>query len=240
MHAYTFTPIGYIASCFKERFGIPRQPGLVPEAQADLEILPPFNHPQAFRGLADYSHVWLIFAFHAGVGQPWRPTVRPPRLGGNRRVGVFASRSPFRPNPIGLSLVRLERMELEQGVRLHLSGIDLLDGTPVLDIKPYLPYAESIPDADAAYASDPPGSPRCIIFDPEARAVLEGLPPEQADHLQRLIRGILEQDPRPGYRRGGAEQRGYGMRLLDFDLRWRVEEHAVVVTHLEFCEAGEG
>lgn len=240
MQDYTFTPIGYIASCFKERFGIPRQPGLVPEARAELKILPPFDDPLAFRGLPDYSHVWLVFAFHAGVQKPWRPTVRPPRLGGNRRVGVFASRSPYRPNPIGLSLVRLERLELERGVRLQLSGIDLLDGTPVLDIKPYLPYAESIPGADAAYAAEPPRSSRTVTFDPAARAVLDRLPPEQADHLGRLIRGVLEQDPRPGYRRGAAEQRGYGMRLLDFDLRWRVEEHATIVTHLEFCEEGEG
>ena len=128
MTQFDFQPIGTIHSCFKEKFGIPRQSGLIPDAHATLDILPPYNRPEAFRKLADYSHVWLTFVFHANLKDGWKPMVRPPRLGGNQRVGVFASRSPFRPNPIGLSVVKLDRLEIDKSqIRLHLSGIDLLE-----------------------------------------------------------------------------------------------------------------
>lgn len=233
MTTYAFQPIGYVRSCFKEKFGIPRQPGLIPEARASLEILPPYNRPEAFRGLADYSHVWLTFVFHASLRDNWKATVRPPRLGGNKRVGVFASRSPFRPNPIGLSVVRLEHLELENpGVCLHLSGIDLLDGTPVLDIKPYLPYADAIPEAKCGYAPAPPDERQAIEFDTQASAVLDTLPDAEAEQLKQLIRGILRQDPRPGYRRGQTERHRYGMRLLDFDVHWEIRGASISVTQL--------
>jgi len=233
MTDYTFQPIGYVHSCFKEKFGIPRQPGLIPEARASLEILAPYNRPEAFRELTDYSHVWLTFVFHASLREHWKATVRPPRLGGNKRVGVFASRSPFRPNPIGLSVVRLEHLELNNpGVRLHFSGIDLLDGTPVLDIKPYLPYADAIPDAQYGYAPAPLANTHTIQFEQQAAALLDSLPDAEAGQLKQLILGILRQDPRPGYRRGQAENHRYAMQLLEYDVHWEIGESSIKVTHL--------
>jgi tRNA-Thr(GGU) m(6)t(6)A37 methyltransferase TsaA len=235
---FEFEPIGFVASCFKEKFGIPRQSGLIPEAQGILEIIPPYNRPEAFRELADYSHIWLSFVFHANLRQHWKPTVRPPRLGGNQRVGVFASRSPFRPNPIGLSVVRLDRLELQpKRVRLHLSGIDLLDGTPVLDVKPYLPYADAIADARSGYAPTAPTERYDLCFATPVERELGALPANEADHLRRLIRHILTLDPRPGYRRGEAEQRRYGMRLFDYDLRWEIDGDRITVLSLGAYQA---
>ncbi len=236
-----FEPIGYVTSCFKEKFGIPRQSGLIPEAQGILEVIPPYNRPEAFRELADYSHIWLTFVFHANPPAEWKPTIRPPRLGGNKRVGVFASRSPFRPNPIGLSVVRLERLELQPaGVRLHLGGIDLLDGTPVLDVKPYLPYSDAIADAQAGYAPAAPKTCYEIRFNAAVEQRLASLPAAHADHLRRLISRILALDPRPGYRRGSAEQRRYGMRLCDYDLHWEIDEDKLVVVSLDITEVTAG
>ena len=149
---YSFDPIGIVHSPFKEKFGIPRQPGLVPEAKARLEVLPPYDRSEAFCGLEDFSHIWVTFVFHEAICTRWQPTVRPPRLGGNRRIGVFSSRSPFRPNPIGMSVVALEGISnIEGKIELQLAGVDLLDGTPVLDIKPYIPYADSLPDARSGF-----------------------------------------------------------------------------------------
>jgi tRNA-Thr(GGU) m(6)t(6)A37 methyltransferase TsaA len=231
---FEFEPIGYVTSCFKEKFGIPRQSGLVPEAHGILEISPPFNRPEAFRELSDYSHVWLTFVFHANLRQQWKPTVRPPRLGGNQRVGVFASRSPFRPNPIGLSVVYLDRLELNSNlVHLHLSGIDLMEGTPVLDVKPYIPYADAIVDARSGYAPTPPDEAYEIHFSAEAEQTLGTLPNGEAEALRDLITRILALDPRPAYRRGEIEQRRYGMRLYDFNLRWVVEQKQLTVIALD-------
>jgi tRNA-Thr(GGU) m(6)t(6)A37 methyltransferase TsaA len=233
VNGFEFQPIGYITSCFKEKFGIPRQSGLIPEAKGVLEIVPPYNRPEAFRELADYSHVWLSFVFHANGRHEWKPTVRPPRLGGNQRVGVFASRSPYRPNPIGLSVVRLARLELEPNrVALHLSGIDLLDSTPVLDIKPYLPYADALPEARSGYAPTAPSSEIDIHFSDEAEQTISALPERQADELRGLIRQMLALDPRPGYRRGDREERRYGTRLLEFDLQWEITGQRLTVLAL--------
>ena len=140
------TPIGTIESCFKEKFGVPRQPGLAPAARASLILQPPYNRPEALAGLEAFSHIWLVYLFHAIEKGKWKPTVRPPRLGGNRRTGVFATRSNFRPNPIGLSAVKLENIVTRgPDIRLELSGVDLLDGTPVLDIKPYIDGVDQPP-----------------------------------------------------------------------------------------------
>lgn len=156
---FQFAPIGVIRSCFRQKFGIPRQPRLVPAARATLELLPSYAQPEAVRGLEGFSHLWLLFVFHGIPAGHWQPTVRPPRLGGNQRMGVFATRSSFRPNPIGLSAVALERIEISAGrVVLHLAGVDVLDGTPVLDIKPYVPYADSIPEAVGGFANEAPGA----------------------------------------------------------------------------------
>ncbi|MDQ5908245.1 MAG: tRNA ((37)-N6)-methyltransferase TrmO [Pseudomonadota bacterium] len=213
-------PIGMIHSCFREKFGIPRQAGLVPEARATLELLPPYHSPEAVRGLEGFSHLWLIFVFHGIPAGQWQPTVRPPRLGGNQRLGVFATRSPFRPNPIGLSAVRLERIETEQGrVVLHLSGVDLLDGTPVLDIKPYLPYSDHIPDAIGGFAPAAPEAMLNVEFSPSAEQFCAAWP---HGDLRALITQILRQDPRPAYRRETAVRQRYGMKLYDFDLHWEM------------------
>ncbi|MBT2988255.1 MAG: tRNA (N6-threonylcarbamoyladenosine(37)-N6)-methyltransferase TrmO [Candidatus Thiodiazotropha sp. (ex Ctena orbiculata)] len=229
--AYEFHPIGLIHSCFKEKFGIPRQSRLITEAEARLEILPPYNRAEAFRELADYSHLWILFVFHA-TRDEWRPRVRPPRLGGNQRIGVFASRSPVRPNPIGLSVVDLLDLELaNNGVVLHLGGVDLLDGTPVLDIKPYLPYADAIPDAKSGFAPSPPGEAIELSYAPAAEAMLRRLPPAQAEQLKTLIRRILENDPRPAYLDEAKRDR-FGMRLYDFNIRWEVRDGSFLVTEL--------
>ncbi len=232
--SFTFEPIGIIHSCFKEKFGIPRQSGLIPEAEGQLEILPPYNRPEAFVELQSYSHLWISFIFHQAMRDAWRPSVRPPRLGGNRRVGVFASRSPFRPNPLGLSVVELQGVE-QQGeqIVLQLGGIDLLDGTPVIDIKPYVPYCDAIPGARSGFAPEPPGAPIELTFAPQAEATLAQLPPQQAEQLRRLIQRILEIDPRPAYHRNSVKRRDYGMRLYDFNIRWRVDAETVTLTRIE-------
>lgn len=224
---FPFLPIGVIRSCFREKFGIPRQPGLVSEARATLELWPPYNSPEAVRGLEGFSHLWLIFVFHEIPAGRWQPTVRPPRLGGNQRLGVFATRSPFRPNPIGLSAVRLERVEINQGrVVLCLAGVDLLDGTPVLDIKPYIPYADGIPDATSGFAPSAPEATLAVEFSPSAAAFCAAWP--EGD-LRALITQILRQDPRPAYEREKAVSRCYGMKLDDFDLRWEMRGNTASV-----------
>lgn len=214
-------PIGVIHSPFKEKFGIPRQSGLVPDARGFLELLPPYNRPEALQALEGYSHVWLQFVFHLAQRDQWVPMVRPPRLGGNRKVGVFASRSPFRPNPLGLSLVKLERVVTSGRIGLELSGIDLLDGTPVLDIKPYVSYSDSVADARCGFAPAAPDEKLEVRFSEQAQAELAGRNDDGS--LQRLIRQVLALDPRPAYREDEPE-RVYGMRLEDVDLRWRVAE----------------
>lgn len=225
MH-FAFEPIGIIHSCFKEKFGIPRQPGLVTEARATLELLPPYNREEAVRGLEGFSHLWVVFVFHASMQEKWKPTVRPPRLGGNRRLGVFATRSPVRPNPIGLSVVTLEKIVCEAGrVELRLKGIDLLDGTPVLDIKPYVPYVDSIPDASGGFADEAPAAAFEIGFSPEALHACQAHP-----GLETLIRQVLAQDPRPAYYGKGGGRQSFGMKLADCDVKWEIVDGAVRVT----------
>jgi len=237
--SFEFSPIGVIHSCFKQKFGIPRQPGLVPEAQASLELLPPYDCAEALKDLEGFSHLWIIFVFHQSLREGWRPTVRPPRLGGNRRIGVFASRSPFRPNPIGLSAVRLLEIVEEDGRRLlKLAGVDLLDGTPVLDIKPYLPYGDAIPDARAGYAQAAPRALLPVAFDAEAEAQIKAAEVRHPG-LRRLIEQLLAADPRPAYQAGGAPRRRFGMRLWDYDVQWEMHAGGVRVTALVPLAGGE-
>jgi tRNA-Thr(GGU) m(6)t(6)A37 methyltransferase TsaA len=229
---FSFEPVGVIYSCFKEKFGIPRQPGLAPDARAVLELLPPYNRAEAVRGLEGFSHVWLSFVFHACLGEPWKPTVRPPRLGGNRRLGVFATRSTHRPNPIGLSAVELEKIEAVPGrVLLHLKGVDLLDGTPVLDIKPYLPYSDNIAGASGGFAPEMPAVSFEVSFG-SAALDLFAAESESTPGLAALIRQILAQDPRPAYYGKGNGKLVFGMRLFDFDVKWEVDGDAVRVTDI--------
>jgi len=193
-------PIGYIRSCFKQKFGAPRQPGLVPAATGILELIPPCNAPDIVRGLDAFSHLWLIYVFHQCRGRRWQATVRPPRLGGNRRLGVFGTRSNFRPNPIGMSVVRLDDIVTRgDRIRIHVSGIDVIDGTPVIDIKPYLPFADCLPDASGAYADAAP-EPIPVTFAREAENACRALAHDRPDtDLRALIEQVIGQDPRPAY-----------------------------------------
>jgi len=216
--SFTMTPIGVIESDYPDKFGIPRQPGLAPAARASLMLVPPFDDPLAVRGIEAFSHLWLTFVFHQSPLR-WTPLVRPPRLGGNARVGVFASRSTHRPNRLGLSLVELLEVDTRHGVRLRLGGADLVSGTPVLDIKPYLPWAESRPEARAGFAPEAPPR-RPVVFSATAETALAAR--EDGDSLRELITQVLAQDPRPAYRRG-AEERRYGLRLRDVDVRFRAQ-----------------
>jgi len=232
--AYSFTPIGYIRSCFTEKFGIPRQPGLVPEAQALLQITAPFNQPEAFRALETFSHVWIVFVFHAALEHKWKATIRPPRLGGNQRVGVFASRSGFRPNAIGQSVVSLLGIEHQNNtIELRLGGVDVLDGTPVLDVKPYLPYADSIPDATAGYAPSSQMPVLTVLFSHKAAEQCDTLDAVRYPDIKALISGLLGQDPRPAYKDANGQQ-VYGMRLWDLNIRFSVADSDIVVESIEW------
>jgi len=232
--SFAMQTIGLVHSCFREKFGIPRQPGLVAEARAEIEILPPFDREEAFSGLESFSHIWVIFVFHQCLRQNWKASVRPPRLGGNRRIGVFASRSTFRPNPLGLSVLKFDGMARRQGrLYLQISGVDLLDETPVLDIKPYLTYADSLPQAVSGYAPQAPKPAGQLIFSAEAEAQCQQYA-QDYPQLRALIENLLRLDPRPAYRaQTGGEDAMYAMRLLDFDLKWEVRDSKIHVLRLE-------
>lgn len=230
---FEFPAVGVVSSPYKEKFGIPRQPGLVTEAHATLTLLPPYNKPETVRGLEGFSHVWLIFVFHGTQTQGWKPTVRPPRLGGNARMGVFATRSTFRPNPIGLSVAKLCSIQVEGGnISLELAGTDLLDGTPVLDIKPYLPYADAISQANAGFAPEAPQTQMDVAFSVNAIEQCEQKARQWNTNIRLLIEQILQQDPRPSYQLGQQDGRVYAMRLYDFDLRWHYTANGIEVLEL--------
>ena len=214
----TLDPIATVRSCFGGKFGVPRQPGLCPSAWGELVFHDTYRSPEAVRGIEGFSHLWLIFGFHETVEQGWKPTVRPPRLGGNQRVGVFASRSTFRPNGLGLSLVKLEGVDTTSpdSPILRLGGLDLLDGTPVYDVKPYLPYAESLPDATAGFAQE--AIPRLPVEVDVAAAADFGKLSERA---QALIREVLSLDPRPATQMAD-EEREFGATLCGRNVRFIV------------------
>ncbi|MFO6299262.1 tRNA (N6-threonylcarbamoyladenosine(37)-N6)-methyltransferase TrmO [Rahnella selenatireducens] len=222
MTSFSFEQIGIIHSPYKEKFAVPRQPGLIQDGGGELHLHAPYNQPEAVRGLEDFSHLWVMFIFHQTMDGGWRPTVRPPRLGGNIRTGVFATRSTFRPNPLGMSLVELKGIRCQgQSVILQLGSLDLVDGTPVVDIKPYLPFAESHPEARAGFAQHAPQADMPVEFLPQAESQL-AKNAVKYPHLRRLITQILGQDPRPAYRKGESVERDYAVRLLEFNVRWRV------------------
>lgn len=239
--SYKFQVIGRIRACYKEKFGIPRQPGLV-RVPASIEILPAFSTPEAFRGLQAFSHIWISFVFHQAPDEHWKPTVRPPRLGGNERVGVFASRSMFRPNRLGLSVVELTAIrQTASGMILDIMGGDFLDGTPVLDIKPYLPYVDAIPQARSGYAPRAPAASLQVRFADHLAAFFEHHASAFPD-LKRTLEQILQYDPRPAYQ-CGDETREYSMRLYDFDVKWHVEQDIVWVSdivELNGADSGSG
>lgn len=231
--SYSFDPIGVVHSCFAEKFAIPRQPQLAPAARGVVELYPPYDVAEAIEGLSGVSHLWLLFVFHAATSGPRHLRVRPPRLGGNQRIGVFASRATHRPNPIGQSVVKLDKAEPG---RLHISGIDLLDGTPVLDIKPYVPYADALPDARNPLADTAPAQVPVGWADEALHQA-----GQQAQRLQQpvieLIEQCLAQNPKPAYQTPDA-RREYAVQFWDIDVRWHYPEaHRIQV--LEVIQRGD-
>lgn len=212
---YSVSPIGFVRSCFKEKFAIPRQPQLAPAARGVLELVAPFDQGEAVQGLEQVSHVWLLFLFHQALEDKPRLKVRPPRLGGNKSMGVFATRATHRPNGIGQSVVRLDKVEAG---KLWLSGIDLLDGTPVLDIKPYVPYADSLPHARNDMAGEAPAA-IAVTWADSALVQAHAHATRLAEPLVALIEQCLAQDPRPAYQ-VPAPEREYGVRFWDVEVRW--------------------
>ena len=217
--------IAHIHNDYTDKFGIPRQSGLVPDAQSTIVFMPAFRNPDVLRGLEEFSHLWLLWEFSENLRANWSATVRPPRLGGNVQKGVFATRSPFRPNPIGLSVVRLEKIlwETTQGPMLLVGGSDLMNGTPIFDIKPYLPHIEAIPDAKGGFAT----AFKDYALEVEcAPQLLLQVPPEK----QAVLLKILSQDPRPGYKQD--EERLYGLSFAEFNVRFQVKNNKVIVREI--------
>ena len=222
--------IAQIRNAFPTKFGLPRQSGLVPELTSTIVFEPEFRVPEALRGIESYSHLWLIWEFHQAIRDsekkgdeiPWKPTVRPPRLGGNTRMGVFATRSPFRPNPLGLTVVKLVAVEdTPEGKVLVVSGADMMDGTPIYDIKPYLPYVDSVPDAVGGFTQDTADYRLTVDFPAE---LLGRIPKE---HRETLL-GVLSQDPRPAYQ--NDENRVYGLPVAGVDVKFNVKDGVLTVT----------
>ena len=217
--------IAYIYTDFPDKFGIPRQSGLVEETQGKIVFIPEYRNADALRGLEEFSHIWLLWEFSKAKRERWSPTVRPPLLGGNKRIGVFATRSPFRPNPIGLSSVRLSGIDFEdkEGPVIYVKGCDLMNGTPIYDIKPYLPYADSHPDAVGGFTESL-----------EERKLEVEIPPELIckipENKIKGLKGILEQDPRPSYQ--NDPERVYRFDYAGMNIAFRVEEGKVIVVEI--------
>lgn len=219
------TVIATVKSDFPDKFGIPRQAGLVPELESHLIFQPEFRNPDMLRGIEGYSHLWLLWNFSGNRKDGWSPTVRPPRLGGNTRMGVFATRSPFRPNPLGLSCVKLEEVILQspQGPMLRISGADLMDGTPIFDIKPYVPYADAHPEARGGFTDTAGAFLLQVTFPPE---LISQIP----ENRRAALLGVLAHDPRPSYQR--SPERVYGISFGGFNVRFRVEGERLTVCQI--------
>ena len=222
--------IAVMRSAFPAKFGIPRQSGLVEALRSTIVFEPEYRNPEALRGLEGFSHLWLIWSFSQALRETWSPTVRPPRLGGNARMGVFATRSPFRPNPIGLSSVKLEGIEHHPrlGPVLHVSGADLMDGTPIFDIKPYLPYTDAHPEARSGFTAGYHGYRLKVVIPPE---LLAQIPEED----RAALAGVLALDPRPSYQED--PDRVYGMAFGGWNIRFTVADETLTVTEIQPLEA---
>ena len=218
--------IARIQTAFADKFGVPRQSGFIPELQGKIVFESEFRNADAVRGLDGYSHLWLIWQFSKAVREEWSPTVRPPRLGGNERMGVFATRSPFRPNALGLSCVKLDKVEIDPklGPVLYVSGVDMMDGTPIFDIKPYLAYADSQPEAIGGWTDGVERKSLQVSFDGN---LLKKVPAAQ----QEALRAVLEADPRPRYQ--DDPQRVYGMTFAGQNVKFRVEGETLYVLEVE-------
>lgn len=218
--------IGHIYNDFSSKFGIPRQSGIVNTFTSVIVLEPEYRDPHIYRGLEGYSHIWILWQFSEVHKKEWSPTVRPPKLGGNTRIGVFASRSPFRPNPIGLSSVKIDHIDTENANAplLYVTGADLMNGTPIYDIKPYIPYTDCHTDALGGYAVPPEACKLTVAFPPH---LLEKLPQE----LRQGVISLLEQDPRPGYQEDS--ERIYGLSVADFDIRFSVKQKNLTVVSVK-------
>ncbi|ABC31958.1 uncharacterized conserved protein [Hahella chejuensis KCTC 2396] len=230
MEELVYRPIGHIRSCYPEKFGAPRQPGLVKHAITEIVLSQAFSSEEAVSGLTAFSHIWVLFHFHKTAAAGWKPKVRPPRLGGNKSVGVFASRSPFRPNPIGLSAVRLLSVQERDGLQiLSVEGGDFVDGAPVLDIKPYIPYVDAIDAAEGGYAAEKPEPCLEVRFTEEAEQNLRQYS-LQYPNLRELIIETIGLDPRPSYKKSQADTKVYGLALYDLNISWRVHENYALIS----------
>ncbi|MBE2896937.1 tRNA (N6-threonylcarbamoyladenosine(37)-N6)-methyltransferase TrmO [Pasteurellaceae bacterium HPA106] len=231
MTALCLEPIAIAHTPYNEKFSVPRQPKLSRYGTGEIELLPPYNHADCVRGLAQFSHIWLIFQFDKIPAHKWSPTVRPPRLGGNQRMGVFATRATHRPNALGLSLVALEEIHIKKGsVRLHVGSIDLVNGTPIFDIKPYLAYADSEVNAKCGFASEAPVPSNITVhFSPQAKRFLQSKAARAYPHLQEFIVELITQDPRPAYQHN-QYGREYGLSIWAFNVRFVFQdEHCACV-----------
>ncbi len=224
---FTIEPIAHIENDYTDKFGIPRQSGMVAEAQSLIVFEQGYRSPEALRGIEGWSHLWLIWQFSENVGKGWSPTVRPPRLGGNKRVGVFATRSPYRPNSLGLSCVRLIGVEHDgrRGTCLRVAGADLMNGTPIFDIKPYVAFADSFPEASDGLAALEPEAHR-----PERVVIPDGLRGRLPADSESVLTELLLKDPRPAYH--DDPQREYGFAFRGHEVKFRVEDRIVTVTDI--------
>jgi tRNA-Thr(GGU) m(6)t(6)A37 methyltransferase TsaA len=225
---YPITPIGHILTPFSQKFAIPRQGLSLSPAKGTIVFTDDIDVKQASDGIEAFSHLWILFLFHENLAQGFKAKVRPPRLGGNKKVGVFASRSSFRPNGIGMSLVRNLGMKDKQ---LLVDGVDLLDKTPIIDIKPYLPYADAVSEAYAGYADDKPINTLAVKFSASALQQLDSFQEKYSD-LSALIRDVLAQDPRPSYKSNKQDNKVYFIRLYNLDIKWLVEGNTALVTEI--------
>lgn len=230
---FSIEPIGVIRSPYQQKFAVPRQPGLVTAAYAEIHLQGDYANADSVRGLTEFSHIWVLFIFHETVAAGWQPLVRPPRLGGNSRKGVFATRATYRPNGIGMSVVKLDSVQAnDQGVIIRVCGADWVNGTPVIDIKPYLPYADSIPHAGGGFADARPHTELTTVFSATAEQQLQLLQ-AQYPELRLLISQVLNQDPRPAYKKVSHQQKVYGMSLYDLNIKWQVidsENHVIQIS----------
>lgn len=214
------TPIAHIRSLFADKFGVPRQGNLAPHVISEIVFEPEFRNPDCIRGIEGFSHLWLIWGFHCNEAAGWSPTVRPPRLGGNTRLGVFATRSPFRPNSLGLSVVKL--VSVEEGGVLRVSGADMVNGTPIYDIKPYVPYADSIPEATGGFTE----TPRQLL---DVQVACR-MPAKATAEWQAAMHEVLAQDPRPAYQ--NDPERVYHVVLLPYEVSFRVQDTLAIITSI--------
>jgi len=228
--SYSIEPIGIIRSPYKEKFAVPRQPGVVPSACSEIILQGSANTIEAVRGIEQFSHLWLLFLFDQNLEAGWRPTVRPPRLGGNERIGVFASRATFRPNGIGMSAVELKGIRQKgSDIIIELGGVDLVDGTPIIDIKPYVPYSDSLPQALGGFAADEPETLPVVFTD----TALEQLKMDDNAYQQTVISEVLAQDPRPAYKKNKIDTKEYAVHLFNFNVKFTVQDGLVTVTTIE-------